>query len=414
MIRLNGRRRSRCDCTALVMEAVELGPVGDLRQRIAGRLFVQRLHALLERDLRRGVVHQDGHAVRNAVLAVDRQQVGIDIDLLAAATGDAQAAQGLGPAANRLDDRAFVVREQPVPLVAQRHQARRPVLVLDAGRRNPRQPFGRPVPVHDPQRAIDENHRVGHAFQQLLAEQAVRQADVARQRALGQLPLAGGRFRLQLLEPAAADDRLQLHLVGADKAAEFLHQPRIELRAGEFKQLGQGPLARHGAAIDLVAGHRVEGVDDRHHPGADRQLLAAEVVAFASAVEPGPGILHDPQHFERCRAGPQNIGADLPMPLDTHELFRRELRRLEQDVVGNPDLADIVQQGRDFELVAFYFTLAQHRAPGRAIEGDSQAVGGGGGVLGSQGRKQAAADPEPHLHQLVFEGQQIGRIVNRR
>ena len=47
----------------------------------------------------------------------------------------------------------------------------------------------------------------------------------------------------QILEPAASDDRLQLHWIGIDIVAEFLHQPRIELASGMAEELGQGAFA---------------------------------------------------------------------------------------------------------------------------------------------------------------------------
>ena len=58
MIKLHGRFVVAVRPDELGQHAVELGPVGDLRERILGRQLVQALAALFERDLRRDVVQQ--------------------------------------------------------------------------------------------------------------------------------------------------------------------------------------------------------------------------------------------------------------------------------------------------------------------------------------------------------------------
>ena len=93
-------------------DPVELGPVGNLRQRVARGLLVQRLNALLERDLARSIVQQHGRAVRHAALAVDRHQMRVDIDPLAGAAHDRQPPQRLHAGFDRLNHRAFVFAEQ--------------------------------------------------------------------------------------------------------------------------------------------------------------------------------------------------------------------------------------------------------------------------------------------------------------
>ena len=50
-----------------LVDAVELGPIGHLGQRVLGGLLVQALAALLQRGFRRGVVEQQDRPVRGAV-----------------------------------------------------------------------------------------------------------------------------------------------------------------------------------------------------------------------------------------------------------------------------------------------------------------------------------------------------------
>ena len=81
---------------------------------------------------------------------------------------------------------------------------------------------------------------------------------------------------------------------------------------------------------------------------------------------------------------------------------------------GTPILPTSCKQRRDFELVALALAVPEHRAPRRAAQRHPHAVGGRRRVLGPQGGEQAAGQAQADLHQLVFERDQLGRIVQRR
>ena len=78
------------------VNAVELGPIGHLGQRVFGGLFVQALAALLQRDLRRGVVEQQHGPMGDALFVDDRNGVGVDGHRPLAAAADRQPPERLG------------------------------------------------------------------------------------------------------------------------------------------------------------------------------------------------------------------------------------------------------------------------------------------------------------------------------
>ncbi len=393
-------------------EAVELGAVGDLRERIAGRSFVQRLHALFEGDGRRSVVHENGSTKRHAVFAVHRYDLSIDFDDRLIAAGDRKALERLAALANGLDDRAVVFFEQLVTIVTQAEQRRAPVFVFDARSRDAGEPFGSTVPKNDAERAIDEDHRVVHVFEQSLLKHAVARG-VAAAGILRQLPEGIDLIGMELLEPTACSAAVQLDHVGREVSAELAHELRVELYAGEFEQFGDGAFARQRAAINLVAGHRIEGIDDGKNASAKRQLFAAEIVAFATAVEPSASVMNDIEHWRRGRTVAQNFDANAAVILD-HQIFvASEFARFEQDAIGNANLANVVQQRGQLDFIAQLIGQLQERGPGRTTHGDSQAVRGRRGMFRPQCRKQAATQAQANLNQLVFEGQLGGVLFGR-
>ena len=98
-------------------------------------------------------------------------------------------------------------------------------------------------------------------------------------------------------------------------------------------------------AIRSVVGHRVEGIDQPDDPGTKRNGLAAQPVRVAAPV-PALVVMADDR---RERAGRRqwlaDPLADLGMPAHQVPFLAVERRRLGQDSLGHPDLADVVEQG---------------------------------------------------------------------
>ena len=161
--------RMRLDEQAL--HAVELRAIGQLRQRIADRFFVQRLAALFQRCFRRGVVQQQRDAVQRAVGRGDGDDVSIDRNVVIVAAADDQPQPRLHAGLQRMGDGAFGVAEALAVSIAHLQQARREMALQNAGRVDSRQSFGAAIPERDLQIAVEKRHAVVHVVQQLLLKQ---------------------------------------------------------------------------------------------------------------------------------------------------------------------------------------------------------------------------------------------------
>ena len=92
--------------------------------------------------------------------------------------------------------------------------------------------------------------------------------------------------------------------------------------------------------------------------------------------------------------------------------FRREPAGLEQHFVGDADLADVVQQGRDFQRVAFGRIELHDRRPRTAAERHPHAVRRGGRILAAERGVQPAGDAEAGVNQLGFVA--VGQVARGR
>lgn len=70
-----------------------------------------------------------------------------------------------------------------------------------------------------------------------------------------------------------------------DEPQKRRHAPRVELRATAASQLEHGAPEGQRAAIGPSGGHGVVGVDDRHDPRLQWDLVPAEPVGEATAIE---------------------------------------------------------------------------------------------------------------------------------
>src|SRR5581483_7985786 len=136
-----------------------------------------------------------------------------------------------------------------------------------------------------------------------------------------------------------------------DDPQEGLDHVRVELAAGPAANLRQGASLIATRRIGAVAAHRVEGVADRDHAGAERDLLAGEPVRVALPVPALVGGAH--QAGDRSH---RREGADDPLPdqrVRSHQLPLDlvERCRLAEDLLGDRDLSDVVEPGRATEDV---------------------------------------------------------------
>src|SRR2546429_682295 len=165
-----------------------------------------------------------------------------------------------------------------------------------------------------------------------------------------------------------------------------------------------------------VARHRVERVGDREDPRPERDLLPEEPVGVAAAVPALVVGAHDADSLAlQERHASEHLLAEHGVRLHRAALRLRERSRLEQDLVGDADLADVVEQEADLRARA----LREHRidAP-RQLERvvlDTLGVRAGADVLRLERRSESADGlaigglDEPALRALELE--QMTEIV---
>jgi len=118
-----------------------------------------------------------------------------------------------------------------------------------------------------------------------------------------------------------------------------------------------------------MVGERVEHVRDGHDPAGEGDVRLPQRAGIARAVPAlvvgQRDLLGEPQ--ERGAAAGEDLGADRRVRLDRLELVRGQPAGLEQDGVGDPDLADVVQRRG---------ALDQLRPGHREAQGARQQAGG--------------------------------------
>ena len=142
--------------------------------------------------------------------------------------------------------------------------------------------------------------------------------------------------------------------------------------------------------VDAVLGHGVEGVADGDHPRSHRDLLARSALPGSRCRHTARGSTgHQWHQVGEVGHGLEDPGADLAgAPASPPHSSSSSSPGLAQDLLGDADLADVVQQrpeaddprirGRDAELLA----------DGAGQIGDLAGVVVGVGVLGLQRRGQ--------------------------
>src|SRR4051794_12482100 len=132
--------------------------------------------------------------------------------------------------------------------------------------------------------------------------------------------------------------------LAVERADQDLGHLRVELGAGVLAELANGLAVIHPPAVGAVGHHRVVGVAGEDDAGPDRDLLALQAVRVAAAVEALVLAADDASHRAEARDRSQDALADDRVGLHDLELVVGQLGGLVEDVVGDGDLADVVQQ----------------------------------------------------------------------
>jgi len=176
-----------------------------------------------------------------------------------------------------------------------------------------------------------------------------------------------------------------------------LDSHRVELCAGVRAQFLEGFLQRHAGAIGTVVRHRVEAVGDGEDAGAEWDLGAGQSARVAGAV---PALVvgeHDlaGDLAEACLG--HEGGADVGVPVHHLALLVSERPRLEEHLVGDADLANVVEQEAEDDLRVVGEQRIDRHAHRLAERGDPLDVTAGGLVAGVDGAGEGARGGEVTL-----------------
>ena len=134
-----------------------------------------------------------------------------------------------------------------------------------------------------------------------------------------------------------------------DQLQQHAGDSGVELLPGFLLKLGDDLRHRQRLAVGAVGGHRVQGVAGVDDARLDRNLLALEAVRVARAI---PSLVLGPndgaQRGEE-RHGGEDAFADHRVLAHDGKFLRRQRPGLLQDVAGDADLADVVEQGSVLE-----------------------------------------------------------------
>ncbi len=178
----------------------------------------------------------------------------------------------------------------------------------------------------------------------------------------GSRPTAGRPF--SLVPVGSASVRTESVVVSASARSlsrlldEDLHEIRIERLAGFLPEQPDGAFVAHRLVIGAFRRQRVEVIHHRQDAGAGRDLVALHPRRVSLAVPP----LVVAQNQRRDRVGERHagddFGADLRVDANLLELFLRQRTRLRENVLGDGQLADVVQQGRRLDALNLVFRHA--------------------------------------------------------
>ena len=99
---------------------------------------------------------------------------------------------------------------------------------------------------------------------------------------------------------------------------------------------------REAPLVDALRGHRVVRVGDEDDPRAERDRVAVEPVGIAGPV-PALVVVQHPLGDRVDAEALEHPEADLRMALEHHPLGIGERARLAQDLLGDGELAEVVQ-----------------------------------------------------------------------
>ena len=160
----------------------------------------------------------------------------------------------------------------------------------------------------------------------------------------------------------------------------------------------------------------VEVVDHGQNASAEWDLVAFETGGIALAVVALVMTQDERSHRIRERHAADDLGAHLGMNPDLLELFMRERSRLREDVLGNRQLADVVQQRRRLDALDLVLAHPQRTGETGGVHLHAAHVALRRLVLGVDGERQRLDGGEmeighlQHVPLLIVDAAHVHRV----
>ena len=132
----------------------------------------------------------------------------------------------------------------------------------------------------------------------------------------------------------------------------------------------------HARPIRTVGGHCVVRVGDVDDAGRERSFLTDEAMRISGAVPILMMQFHSAEVWSKAMHSLQDLAADLGMLTNSAQILAGKLSRTLQNIIGNPDFSDVVQQRSDAELVELRGVESQTFRDGAGIFAHPMAVPG--------------------------------------
>ncbi len=189
------------------------------------------------------------------------------------------------------------------------------------------------------------------------------------------------------------------------------HHRRVEVSPGGLPDALARGLHRDGLGVGTIEGHRVEGVGHREDAGREGNRLAGQPERVAGAVPPLVVVVDDRDRVAQEGNPLEELAAHLRMAPHDPPLVRRERAGLEEDRVGDADLADVVQQHAAAERVELRLGQAVGAGQRDGVAVHAAGVGLGAHLASGQRRAEGFQGGLVRLPQLTQGGGQVaGRL----
>ena len=182
-----------------------------------------------------------------------------------------------------------------------------------------------------------------------------------------------------------------------------MHDLGIELRSAVFYQTANCFFMRKPRPVAAVRDHRVVSVDDADDARDQRNVGSLQARGIAFSIHRLVMMQCVETRFFKTGKESQNRPAVFGMPVDERALIRGERAVLFQDRIGNADLADVVQERRDFDLVRPVFRNIHLARDTQRPLGEPGAVNSGADVLQIEELVKRANQRVAESEMLLFQ-----------